>query len=293
MPYGLGHEPWDTQAPSSDLLSKMLKSWDAICEAGQNRVIFLCCMWTQTHHPVEALGKEGYEDIQCITWYKEDMNLVGNPESLVPSTEIIIMARKRSADNAKPISFLSPDPTKRHNVIVGPKLSNPRKYPNGHRVNQHEKPEYLARELLRLFCMPGQWVVVVGSGSGGDVRGALRAGMKVVAIDTDEKQIEFLKGDCKTWEADYDEKVRKAAVDEKVSADVWPRQDQGLIFREPPQTECSNCGCDLSATNVAEPCTECSTPCCAACLESCLSTHGSRVCGEKCAPAVEKAAEKP
>ena len=55
-------------------------------------------------------------------------------------------------------------------------------------INIHEKPDWLAEALLSQYTRPGQWIVVGGFGAGGDVRGALNAGLNVVAIENDPDQ---------------------------------------------------------------------------------------------------------
>ena len=42
--------------------------------------------------------------------------------------------------------------------------------------------------ILAPYARPGQWVYVGGFGAGGDVRGALNTGLKVVAIEKDPAQ---------------------------------------------------------------------------------------------------------
>ena len=59
---------------------------------------------------------------------------------------------------------------------------------SGAPINIHEKPDWLAEELLSQYTRPGQWIVVGGFGAGGDVRGALNAGLNVVAIENDPEQ---------------------------------------------------------------------------------------------------------
>jgi hypothetical protein len=55
-------------------------------------------------------------------------------------------------------------------------------------INIHEKPDWLAEALLAQYTRPGQWIVIGGFGAGGDVRGALNAGLNVVAIENDQEQ---------------------------------------------------------------------------------------------------------
>ena len=56
-----------------------------------------------------------------------------------------------------------------------------------------EKPEYVAKWILRRLTKPGDTVIIAGFGAGGDVRGALNAGCNVYAIEQDLKQFNATK----------------------------------------------------------------------------------------------------
>ena len=51
----------------------------------------------------------------------------------------------------------------------------------------YEKPNYLSADLCRKYAKPSQWGVVAGFGAGGDVRGAIDAGMHL-AIENNAAQ---------------------------------------------------------------------------------------------------------
>jgi len=48
--------------------------------------------------------------------------------------------------------------------------------------------------LLKNHTNPGDWVLVVGAGAGGEVLGAIAAGLNVVAVERDPRQFKALKG---------------------------------------------------------------------------------------------------
>ncbi len=52
----------------------------------------------------------------------------------------------------------------------------------------HEKPNYLSANLCRKYVKPCQWGVVAGFGAGGDVRGAIDAGLHLMAIENNAPQ---------------------------------------------------------------------------------------------------------
>ena len=57
-------------------------------------------------------------------------------------------------------------------------------------INPYQKPRYLAHSICKDFCEPNATVVVVGFGAGGDVEGAVAAGMNEVACEEDKAQYE-------------------------------------------------------------------------------------------------------
>ena len=80
---------------------------------------------------------------------------------------------------------LSKNPVERQNIIMGPSKRVLSKNAQGKAINIHEKPDWLAEAILAQYTKPGQWIVVGGFGAGGEVRGALNAGLNVVAIEND------------------------------------------------------------------------------------------------------------
>ena len=49
------------------------------------------------------------------------------------------------------------------------------------------------------YTRPGQWIFVGGFGAGGDVRGALGAGLNVVALENDPKQVQATVASMRTF----------------------------------------------------------------------------------------------
>ena len=52
-----------------------------------------------------------------------------------------------------------------------------------------------------MFCKKGANVLIVGTGAGGCVKGALKAGFNVIGVENDEKQYNQLKSDMNAWVA--------------------------------------------------------------------------------------------
>ena len=133
--------------------------------------------------------EHGYANVQPFFWYQPDKNVAGPVYRRTPSVEVCLIAHKGSPSGYGAQFNLDKDPVKRHNHITGPSRRVLTKDPSGgHPINIHEKPDWLGEAILGEYTRPGQWIFVGGFGAGGDVRGALGAGLNVVAIENDPKQ---------------------------------------------------------------------------------------------------------
>jgi hypothetical protein len=83
---------------------------------------------------------------------------------------------------------LDRNPTKRHNIIIGPQQRAFHKDQLNNLINPYQKPAYLAYNMCKAFCNPFDEVYILGSGAGGDIEGCVAAGMNVVALETDARQ---------------------------------------------------------------------------------------------------------
>jgi hypothetical protein len=96
------------------------------------------------------------------------------------------------------------NPTLRHNFFKGPPLTKYIRHKtgdlNGEKVNAHEKLTYVIKRLLEYVLMPGDHVLIVGTGAGGDVRGCIEAGWHVTGIEQDIEQLENLCGQVTVYD---------------------------------------------------------------------------------------------
>ena len=93
--------------------------------------------------------------------------------------------------------LFGPNTYDRHNLLVGPNV-NARLMNDQAPVNRHEKPAWITRLLAASFCSPGDTVLVLGAGAGGDAVGLLAAGMNVIGLENDPAQFPFLSGRINT-----------------------------------------------------------------------------------------------
>ena len=187
MKYGLKFALWDQETDTEEELTTLLKGFSYVTTAPLYTVV----MWVeigQVGLVRKVLEAQGYVHIQVHFWYKSDMNIVGPVARLTPAVEVCVIAHKGDISKASEQFSLSKDPTQRHNIIIGPCKRAPSKDANGNVINVYEKPNYLSADICRKYAKPGQWGVVAGFGAGGDVRGAIDAGLHLVAIENDAAQ---------------------------------------------------------------------------------------------------------
>ena len=173
-------------------LGKLLEGFKFATNAPVHTII----MWVEIGQlgAIRALlqsPEQGYVNVQPVCWYQPDKNVAGPVYRRTPAVEVFLVAHKGPHSGFGAQFNLSKDPVKRHNQIIGPSRRVLTKDPaTGQPINIHEKPDWLAEAILGDYSRPGQWIFVGGFGAGGDVRGALGAGLNVVAIENDPNQFQ-------------------------------------------------------------------------------------------------------
>jgi hypothetical protein len=99
-----------------------------------------------------------------VFWYKTDQNVVGAPHDLTFAVEVMLLGIKRSREDGENRCKLDNNPTKRHNIIMGPAIHTMRKDTHGTVINAHEKPDYVSGWVAERWLMPFDWVIVIGGG---------------------------------------------------------------------------------------------------------------------------------
>jgi hypothetical protein len=161
---------------------------------------------------VRELSEFGYQNVSVFTWWKHNFNIEGAMHLLF-ATEYVVMAWRRGTSGMP--CHLDANPSKRHNVFVGPQQRHFHRDGNGNLINPYQKPAYLAYNMCMAFCEPHDTVVVVGSGAGGDIEGAVAATMNVVAFETDQRQFQCTEGVWRKYQErllTHDRKIVFAAV---------------------------------------------------------------------------------
>ena len=189
LKYGLKVAPWDQEAYTMEELGKIIDGFKYATKAAVWTIILWCEIGQVGE--IRALLETpdiGYQNVQTFFWYKPDMNVVGPVFKRTPAVEVCLIGHRGPTNGYATQFSLSKNPVERQNIIMGPSKRVLSKNAQGKAINIHEKPDWLAEAILAQYTKPGQWIVVGGFGAGGEVRGALNAGLNVVAIENDPEQ---------------------------------------------------------------------------------------------------------
>lgn len=177
-------EAWDTAWTSVEF-NAILRQVEAVSD-GQNFWIALYSNHVLLSTRVAELAEKGYKNISVFTWWKNNFNME-NVMGILYATEYIILAWRTGLTQNMPC-VLDKNPTKRHNMFIGPQQRAFHKDQLNNMINPYQKPAYLAYNMCKAFCNPFDEVFILGSGAGGDIEGCVAAGMNVVALEKDARQ---------------------------------------------------------------------------------------------------------
>ena len=163
-----------------------------------------------------------------------------------------------------------------------------------HKVaNLHEKPPENMRVLMANHSSPGNWVLVLGAGAGGEVLGAINAGLNVDAIERDARQFEGLRARLTQMQVDQDRKL--ADAEQKSSASNAKKKARAAKNGDEPGTpvdeesedsrssNCVSCGVAPAKGKSLAMCSTCNVPIHTGCMVS-LGSGSDEVkgCSEVC-----------
>lgn len=278
-PYNALPVEWDHQINEDELMSIL-----AQFQVSQREHNYPCCA-VFYHKPRDtdivctALEKKGFQEMQHLFWYKgKEHTAPAQVRSYVNAVEMMTIGffpNRGSAGWAVDV-----DPRKRHNFI---QQSGPRSYVktvNGEVLNQAQKPRFLMNKMVSEHVPLGGNVLVVGAGAGGDVIGALDAGVNVVAVESNKLQFSYLQATLQKEVrrlGQADEEARQSAEEEVIlgtqppasqSANSSQQPALNSSAAEPVLEDCVECGEKTAATGVLQRiCAQCeySGPLCDKC----------------------------
>lgn len=191
MPFGLGLAEWDTLLSDEEL--KMFFMQLNIINTSTSTTIALMVHYPDAGRVKAAMEDAGFKGVHPYYVYKTAQNQKGT-NCFIYAVEMILIGYKADAKDRK-LVFKEKNPVGRHNLLFGHNLRGNRFQLSGQPepVNTCQKHTGIAFELGSICAIPGSHALVIGSGSGSDVIGCLRAGLNVVGVDKDPSQFHGCK----------------------------------------------------------------------------------------------------
>ena len=177
---------WDRQMLGPELL-KIWQNVTASTEGSDNLVFSIMHKPTDAEMVSNMMKDQNMKDRQNYFWDKGRAHSTpAAPNLFVNTVEMGTCAHTVGKDEAKGI--MAVDPRLRQNIFTCPTVRRPFCDSKGDVYNITQKPPELFRWLCESWAPAGSWVLIGCGGIGGDVEGAVQAGMNVVVVESDEKQ---------------------------------------------------------------------------------------------------------
>ena len=266
-PFGFDLFPHDSQLTVNQLLGQS-KQFDAINTSTAHS-------WIVIHKPedchivLEAMRDRNYKNMQHAYWHKTDQYTEGPVNRLTNCVEMITIGFFPSSDAIH--WNVSTNPRERTNLIDIPSVLTLAKDIGGNPINVTEKPPELIEWLLGMWCKKGANVLIVGTGAGGCLKGALRSGYNVVGVENDDLQYNQLFANMNQWISNFDKekKLTKNKANPKQKAEVYTSPVKGkanaeenvpiggLVIDVQKEGTCFSCEDAGSGVNPLEECSGC------------------------------------
>ena len=200
LPYGLGHVHYDEPQTRFDevMLADVIKGFKYLTRSAA-WFIGLWNGWGEGGMMRDVYAAEGIGNIMPVYWHKPGLTAVGDPRTMVSSVETMYTGVFPSA--GKITSYMSKDPTQRHNFVECPNTGHTMvKDYQGQVLNKYQKPAGAAAPILSRYLMQGQKAIVICAGSGGEVFALIEMGVSVVAVEVDKAQFSGLARHLDGWD---------------------------------------------------------------------------------------------
>jgi hypothetical protein len=210
MPFGLDLAPWDVLLTDVELERFFMQL--NVVNTSQQTMLALVVHFADAGRVKAAMEAAGYQSVHPFYVYKPSQNVKGTDCFIFAVEMILIGYLGGSRDRG--LVFGERNPVGRHNLLFGHNVGSRYQLSGqGEPVNTCQKHPGIAHHLATICARPGSNALVIGSGSGSDVVGCLRAGLNVVAIDKDSKQFQGCKARLLGYIADVEEEKKKEALE--------------------------------------------------------------------------------
>ena len=275
LPYGsLRGVKWDGRF-SYNQICELLVAFRAV-QAKEAWFALFWAHWSSLETLFHALADNGYTDVCQIVWYKQNHLAVGRPDMHVNAVENCISARYTGGKRENLHTFMNPNPTKRHNVILADRCRDFLLNDRSEKVNVCQKPLDMYRQLLPLYVKKGDTMMVGGFGAGGEIAAGIDMGLNVVAFEKDKVQFK----EVAKWLRNYD--AWQVDLELKQQKRLLAKQKREANDEENPETPrikenaCLVCGTPDEDCN--SPCCRCGYSCCPGKAECSSESSEGTVC---------------
>ena len=190
MPFGLDLAPWDVLLTDVELERFFMQL--NVVNTSQQTMLALVVHFADAGRVKTAMETAGYQSVHPFYVYKPNQNVKGT-DCFIFAVEMILVGYLGGSRD-RGLVFGERNPVGRHNLLFGHNVGSRYQLSGqGEPVNTCQKHPGIAHHLATICARPGSNALVIGSGSGSDVVGCLRAGLNVVAIDKDSKQFQGCK----------------------------------------------------------------------------------------------------
>ena len=263
MKFGRAYAEWDAEPHSQEEIEHVLKTF---CLVSKHTPFHVAVIWFDARQFAiveKALEAAAYNNIQSVYWYKAEQNQTCPVHLRVPAVEVGIIAFHGQVTNFSAFINLPTDLFDRHNILVGPGQRTYVKTATDVTVNVCQKPAHLSEYFGKHYCQPHSNLVVLGSGAGGDVQGLMNSGLKIHAIEQDEKQSQAMMANLRGYVVK--DELWKLVPNEKFRV-VRAAPPVAEVVEAPPiEVKCGKCEKDTQMPP-SEKCHSCGAICCQECI---------------------------
>jgi hypothetical protein len=262
MKFGKGYADWDAEPHNEGELYHVFKTFCLVNKHTSFHVAVIWCDVRQYAMVEKALEAAAYGHIQPIYWYKVEQNQQLAAHLRVPAVEVGLIAFHGAITNFSSFINVPMDLYDRHNIVLGPGQRTYIRNTEGVIVNACQKPPYLAEYFGQQYCQPHANVVVLGSGAGGDVQGLMNTGLKVHAIEQDQKQSTAMMSYLRTYKPSC--QLNKIIPSTRVRGQPEPDVEEVEVVAQPVDVKCGKCEKDTQSPP-GQQCHSCGGYVCPAC----------------------------
>jgi hypothetical protein len=233
LPFAKRIASWDGRVLTKEEVVQFFKQIPAFNSAINQTLIFF--LEIKTFGVVaEAVEECGWTGVHKFTWIKDKHNAEG-VRGYIYASEVFLIAYKPHFKQ-KQWFHQSNNPEGRPDHVVMPAARDTLIASDGLEINPHRKPWQLMKFFAGIHCRPDDWVLVAGAGSGAEMIGANAAGMNVVGIEKDERQLNELRGTIMEYKerAEHEQAARVQVMKADLVLDDDPVNDPD--YTPPPKT---------------------------------------------------------